>query len=287
MIFEDTIDSKLLSSNPAGESSKRPVKIYLPDQGEGKGPWPVVYYLSPWLRRGLDVDQWAPFRESFMARLDRLIKTKKIKPVVLVCPDLWTRFGGSQYVDSSYFGPHGRFLREELPEWAETHLPIKKGARHRAVIGKSSGGFGALRLALDHPGWSQATAALAPDAGFDLLYSPAHFAKVLEQLGPLEEGLSRFLETLFSKDVPSKYFEALMLLGNGLFYSPGILKLEDFIWPFDANWGISSLNISSFGLITIPLLASRRCRIEQTLAVFCVSTADLGTSISFITAHAV
>lgn len=240
MIFTDTVDSKLLKKNPAGESAKRSIKIFLPDElGLGSSlRVPVIYYLSPWLRRGIDVDQWSPFRESFLHRVERLIDKGHMKPVVVVCPDLWTGFGGSQYVDSSFFGPHGLFLRDELPVWVEEKLPVLRGAEGRGIIGKSSGGFGALRMLIDNPGWARAAAALAPDLGFDLQFSAGQFAKAADVLVQFSESIETFYNALKSQsEISSKYFEALMLIGNGLFYSKEIKRLSDFRLPFDSYLG--------------------------------------------------
>ena len=42
----------------------------------------------------------------------------------------------------------------------------------RGVFGKSSGGYGALYLAMKHPEYWGAVASLAGDVGFDLVYRP-------------------------------------------------------------------------------------------------------------------
>ena len=68
-----------------------------------------------------------------------------------------------------YFGPHGDYIVHELIPYVENY-PVKKGMKHRGVFGRSSGGFGALRLAMDYPNTFNAVASHSGDLGFDSVY---------------------------------------------------------------------------------------------------------------------
>ena len=91
-------DSELLRGNRAGETSMRPVSVYLPPQHEGdpERSYPVLFVLAPWTNAGRTQFDWRPFKESLPERLDRLIEKNAMAPCIVVAPDLYTRFGGSQ-----------------------------------------------------------------------------------------------------------------------------------------------------------------------------------------------
>ena len=112
----------------------------------------------------------------------------------MVAPDLFTFFGGSQYVDSSFLGLHSRFIVKELLPFIEHKYPVAKGAEHRGVFGRSSGGFGAIRLAMDYPGEFSAVAAHSADMAFDTTLKPS-LIDLAEGLassrGDVEEFLSK------------------------------------------------------------------------------------------------
>jgi enterochelin esterase family protein len=79
-----------------------------------------------------------------------MIADKIIAPCVVVCPDLYIDYGGSQYINSDYVGHHGDHIVKELIPYVEKNFSVLAGSRHRAILGMSSGGFGALRFAMDY-----------------------------------------------------------------------------------------------------------------------------------------
>ncbi len=90
-----------------------------------------------------NADAWA---EPIDRRLDRLIAQGAMPKTICVLPDCMTRLGGSQYTDSSATGPYETYIIEELVPFVDASLRTKPGRDHRGVTGKSSGGYGALRL---------------------------------------------------------------------------------------------------------------------------------------------
>ena len=47
-------------------------------------------------------------------KLDRLIATNRMPPVIVVFPDCFTRLGGNQYINSSAIGRYADYLNQEI-----------------------------------------------------------------------------------------------------------------------------------------------------------------------------
>lgn len=213
------IESSILKGNPAGEDPKRPLSVIVP-QGPSDRRYPVYYCLAPWTSAGRTQTHWEPFKESLLDRVERLTTSGLIKPAIFVCPDLYTSFGGSQYINSDYLGRHGDHLIEELIPFIEDQYPALPGVESRAVFGRSSGGFGALRLVMDYPGSFAAVACHSGDMGFELLYRRdlVEFCYALARYSGDPKAYLAALKKL--PKIGGKDVHTLMLLGMAAFYSP-------------------------------------------------------------------
>ncbi|MFN8448174.1 MAG: alpha/beta hydrolase-fold protein [Anaerolineae bacterium] len=80
--------------------------------------------------------------ESFQERIDRLITTGKMRPVIAVLPDCFTIFGGAQYINSSALGRYEDYLVDELIPYVDAHYRTLPDRVHRAITGKSSAAKG-------------------------------------------------------------------------------------------------------------------------------------------------
>jgi S-formylglutathione hydrolase FrmB len=107
---------------------------------------------------------WQP---SVPERLAAAMAANEIKPAVFVWPACETKLGGSQYVNSSGTGNYQDYLIEEVVPNVEEKFGCG-GDGNRIVVGKSSGGFGALSLAMRNPCFFRAVASHAGDMGFDM-----------------------------------------------------------------------------------------------------------------------
>ena len=139
----------------------RPVKVFMPrrDIREGES-FPVLYVLAAWTGAGRSEFDWKPFKESLFDRLVRLIKDGAIAECIVVAPDLYTKFGGSQYINSEFFGPHGDYIVKELIPYIEDNYPVKKG---HSIEAYSVGHLVVLErfvLAMDYPNTFNAVAVI-------------------------------------------------------------------------------------------------------------------------------
>lgn len=232
------VESTLLKDNRAGESANRHLTVYLPKQASEPGmKFPVLYCLAPWTSSGRMAFDWQPFRESLFDRLTRLIDQEQIPPCVVVSPDLYTSFGGSQYINSSFFGPHGDHLVHEVIPYVEENFPVLPGSDYRGVFGRSSGGFGALRLAMDYPGTFSSVACHSGDMGFDAVYR-RDLIDLCNGLKSYNCEVQNFLDYCSNaKKLSGRQVHLLMLLGMCATYSPSVESMDGFDLPIDLKSG--------------------------------------------------
>ena len=217
----ERFESALLAGNPAGDPHERVVPIYLPpsyDLAPGRR-FPVIYVLTGFMGRGrmlLNDNPWSPALDD---RMDRLIANGDCGEAILIMPDCFTRYGGSQYLNSTATGRYQDHVVEELVPHVDRTYRTMPGRDHRGVAGKSSGGFGALRFGMDHPEVFGAVASHSGDLYFDYCYR-ADVPKFLTEV-QRAGGLAAWLEG-FEAKVQKKHedFVALNILGMAAAYSP-------------------------------------------------------------------
>ena len=149
----ETVSSLVLKDNPLGDPRRRDIPVYLPPSyGQVRGRrYPVLYYLPGFTGTARGALNYGPWKENIAERFDRLIAARKAPEALLVVIDGFTAYGGSQYLNSTATGLYEDFAVREVVEFVDDkHATVPK-ADGRAVLGKSSGGFGALTLAMRHP----------------------------------------------------------------------------------------------------------------------------------------
>ena len=91
-------------------------------------------------------------------------------PAIVVYVDAWTSVGGSQFLDSPGTGRYHSYLCDEVVPWVDAHYRTLADRDHRAITGKSSGGYGAMITPMLRPDLFGALATHAGDALFDVCY---------------------------------------------------------------------------------------------------------------------
>ncbi len=227
------LDSRVLKGNPLGDPHVRRTPVYLPPSYPEKR-YPVLYMLQGFTGYGLMALSWGQWTEPLPARLDRLIRAGRMREAIVVMPDCLTRWGGSQFLNSSATGRYEDHLVGELVP--EIDRRYRTNGR-RAVLGKSSGGYGAMVLGMRHPEIFHALACHSGDMCFEYCYLP-DFPKCLDAVRK-HGGAARFLRAWERK--PKRTAEedlaALNILAMASCYSPNPRSALGFDLPFDPATG--------------------------------------------------
>ncbi|HMI30444.1 MAG TPA: alpha/beta hydrolase-fold protein [Candidatus Limnocylindrales bacterium] len=237
-VRSERVESRVLEGNLPGDPRLRELWIYLPPGYEsGKERYPVAWCLSGFTGRGrmlLNDNPWSP---GIADRMDSLIAAGRAKPMILALPDCFTHLGGSQYVNSPALGNYEDHVIEELIPLVDARYRTLAEPSHRGVIGKSSGGYGALRLGMRHPGVFGAAVCHSGDIYFEYCYKRdfAPAIRTIRKGGGLEAWLSAFRNT------PRKQrhdFEALNIIAMAAAYSPNVAAPPAYCdLPFDLETG--------------------------------------------------
>lgn len=225
-------DSQALLGNPLGDPHIRDLIIYLPPGYEATNDrYPSVYCLTGFTGRGRMLLNDHAFTPNLPVRLDKLIAAGTIRPMIVVMPDCFTRYGGSQYINSTATGRYEDYLTNELVPFVDENFRTLDASASRAVMGKSSGGYGALIMGLRHAEQFGLVCSTAGDAYFEYCY-PGDFVKAFRLIkGDPEAFMVKFLS---SEKHGRDDHSALNTIGMSACYSP---NGEGFDLPFDLETG--------------------------------------------------
>ncbi|HBW18013.1 MAG TPA: enterochelin esterase [Actinobacteria bacterium] len=171
-IDEHVISSELLRGNPLGDPHERPLWVYRPPgyDDEPDRRYPAVYVIQGFTGQVTAWRNRSPFRQPFPETADAVFASGEAPPALVIYADAWTSYGGSQFVDSPGTGRYHSYLCDEVVPWVDRHYRTQADAAHRAIMGKSSGGFGAMITPMLRPDLFGALATHAGDALYEQCY---------------------------------------------------------------------------------------------------------------------
>jgi S-formylglutathione hydrolase FrmB len=237
---EHVITSELLRDNPLGDPHERPLWVYLPpgyDDDDSDRRYPAVYviqgytgHLAMWRNR-------AAYRQPFTETADAVFARGEAPPTLVVYVDAWTAYGGSQFVDSPGTGRYHSYLCDEVVPWVDGRYRTRPEPAHRAIMGKSSGGFGAMITPMLRPDLFGALATHAGDALYELSYLP-EFARAVRLLRDYDGDIWGWWEDFRSRVSFTKEADhvLLILLGVAACFSAREDGTVDL--PFDPKTGV-------------------------------------------------
>ena len=229
-------ESEILKNNPLGDRFARDLFVYLPpDYEENEKRFPVVYNLTGFTGRGKMLLNDSAFAPNFAERMDKLIGEDKIKPMIAVMPDCFTFYGGSQYINSSATGNYEDYLIEEIVPFVDENFRTLNDKNSRAVMGKSSGGYGALIMAMRHADVFGLACSTSGDCYFNYCYLP-DFSKAFRAI---KANPKKLVENFWNEDAKKAKddFAAFNIIGMSACYSPNPESELGFDLPFDLETG--------------------------------------------------
>jgi S-formylglutathione hydrolase FrmB len=236
-VLIEQFDSKVLEGNYLGDPATRRVALYLPPGYDyGNARYPVVFLLAGYTGRGTMMMNESAWDENIQSRLDRLITSQNIVPMIVVMPDCFTRYGGSQYINSVGTGRYQDHVVEELVPWADRAFRTIPDRGYRAVIGKSSGGYGSLMLGMLHHETFGCVACHSGDMYFELCYGSdmPRYLKAVGKFGSLPKFLKGFRD-IHPRD--GDFFAVLETAAMASCYSPNPESQTGFDLPLDDYTG--------------------------------------------------
>ena len=160
------ISSRILEGNPLGDPSQRRLAVFEPEHVSPGALLSTVYYLPGY--GGSSEDFLGAWGGRFSEMLQTLADAGT--PLVVVVVDCRNRWGGSQYINSTAQGNYADYFLQEVVPFVESRFGTPISARRRLLAGHSSGGFGAMRLAMMQPQNFGGVVALSPDTDFEVTH---------------------------------------------------------------------------------------------------------------------
>ncbi len=225
-------DSEVLRDNPLGDPHVRDLFVYLPPgYRNGDQRYPSVYCLTGFTGRGKMLLNDNAFTPNLAERMDKLIAAGTVKPMILVMPDCFTRYGGSQYINSTATGRYEDYLTHEIVTFVDTEFRTIADRDSRAVMGKSSGGYGSLIMGLRHADIFGLVCSTAGDAYFEYCY-PMDFPKAFRTI---KSDPKKFIKEFWATEKQGKDdHAALNTIGMAACYSSNGAEID---MPFDLETG--------------------------------------------------
>jgi S-formylglutathione hydrolase FrmB len=142
---------------------------------------------------------------------DELFASGDVPPCILIYVDCWTSIGGSQFLDSPATGRYHSYLCEEVVSFVDANYRTLDAAEHRGIMGKSSGGYGAMVTPMLRPDLFGGLATHAGDSLFEICYQP-EFSEAVRFLRDEYEGdFQNFWKDMAGRLPFSKKSDAAMM----------------------------------------------------------------------------
>jgi hypothetical protein len=196
----ETLNSRALEGNPLGDPSQRTMWVYTPPGYEDSDRrYPAIYFLHGYLGRVDGYWNWVGWNPGVPRLIDDLFADPSVSPAIVVLVDAWTAIGGSQYLNSPATGQYMDYLSEDVVAAVDSRFRTIPDRDHRALSGKSSGGYGAMVATMLRPDVFGAFASHSGDCGFEYgyLFDVAAAARALRDL--YDGSYDRFFEDFRSR----------------------------------------------------------------------------------------
>jgi len=163
-LVEFKLSAPALKSNLLGDPAEQTAAVYLPPsyQTAPAQRFPTLYLLhgfgssmKAWTNGGYQGMSLAPL-------MDGMIKSGKIREMIVVVPTANNAYRGSFYTNSTVTGNWEDYIYRDLVSYVDAHYRTLARPESRGIAGHSMGGYGALTLGMKHPDVFSTVYALSP-----------------------------------------------------------------------------------------------------------------------------
>jgi len=233
--------SAALRGNPLSDPTEREVLVYLPPSYDETKPrrFPTVVVLPAFGAAHRTLASFRLWDKNVFEIFESLLARAECVEAILVVPDAVNRWGGSQFLDSAATGAYQTYLVEEVVPFVDQLYRTIPAREARAIVGRSSGGFGALRVGIDRPDVFAAIGSHAGDALFEVSVRPT-FTAVATVLDREPNGLAGFATRMRDQGPRGDAdFEAIAMLACAAAYAPNTSSpFPHCDLPFDTRTGL-------------------------------------------------
>ncbi len=228
--------SKVLEGNPRNDPIMRKLPVYLPPNYDPSQTYPTAYMLTGIGFRGMKLLNDSLWEENIQDRLDRLILSGEILPLIAVLPDCSTSYGGAQYLNTSALGNYQDYLLE-LVDYVDATYSTVQDPAYRIIMGHSSGGYGATIMGMMHPEVFGNVADHSGDKNFETGYKPDFLPFLIEYEKMGAENFPAFVADPIDAWTYKKPFILANTISMAACYSPNPESEFGFDFPFDMHTG--------------------------------------------------
>jgi enterochelin esterase family protein len=236
IVFLDFV-SDALKGNPLGDPTKRLFPVYLPP-GYHQSParrYPVLWALTGFTGQGFSYLYSRYLHAGLHEVLDGLVLDQGMEPAIVAFPDCITKYGGSQYDNSTATGRYDDYIVKELVPLVDQSFRTNG---LRGLFGGSSGGIGAFTLAAKHPDVFHGFADHSGDSGFESCYLN-DIPAFVQAIAKYDYSLENFIEAIPTiPDPRTEGFDVLInFVGMASCYGANPDVPLGFEMPFDLYTG--------------------------------------------------
>jgi len=163
-LVEVKVSAPALKGNLLGDPTEQSVAVYLPPSYDTSAAtrFPTLYLLhgftgnnKAWTTNGYQGMSLQPL-------MDEMIKSGKIREMIVVAPNGWNAYRGAFYTNSAVNGNWEDYIYRDLVQNIDANYRTIARPESRGIAGHSMGGYGAVALAMKHPDVFSAVYALSP-----------------------------------------------------------------------------------------------------------------------------
>lgn len=163
-LVEVKVAAPALKGNLLNDPTEQSVAVYLPPSYETSPAkrFPTLYLLHGFTANNTTWTTNGYQGMSLQPLMDEMIKSGKIREMIVVTPNGWNAYQGGFYTNSIVNGNWEDYIYRDLVQNIDANYRTIARPESRGIAGHSMGGYGAVTLAMKHPDVFSTVYALSP-----------------------------------------------------------------------------------------------------------------------------